>query len=98
MGSWICGTVLGDEKSDCFREEGGEGKFRQQGNNKSSFSRVEGSPFQAPTCCAPALPRAPSLLPQCSPVLPRAPSMLPLAPSMLPLKRPCSLSRPGTVI
>ena len=52
-------------------------------------------PFEAPTCCAPALPLygppAPSLL---SP----APSLLPRAPSVLPLKRPCSLSRPGTAI
>ena len=37
------------------------------------------------------LPRAPSMLP-------RAPSLLPLAPSVLALKRPCSLSRPGTAI
>ncbi len=37
------------------------------------------------------LPRAPS-------VLPHAPPVISLAPSVLPPKRPCSLSRPGTVI
>lgn len=35
------------------------------------------------------------MLPRCSP---GAPLLRPLAPLLLPLKRPCSLSRPGTAI
>ena len=59
-------------------------------------------PFEAPTCCAPALPLygppAPSLLSPAPSLLSPAPSLLPRAPSVLPLKWPCSLSRPGTAI
>ena len=36
--------------------------------------------------------------PWCSLLLPLAPLLLPRAPLLLPLKRPCSLSRPGTAI
>jgi len=45
--------------------------------------------------CSPMLPHAPPVLPRCSP---GAPLLRPLAPLLLPLKRPCSLSRPGTAI
>ena len=48
-------------------------------------------PSAAPLHCPIVLPFAPSMLPL-------APSVLSLAPSVLPLKRPCSLSRPGTAI
>ena len=55
--------------------------------------------FQAPTCCASALPySAPSLLSLAPLYSLSTPSCSLSAPSMLPLKRPYSLSRPGTAI
>ena len=61
-------------------------------NNVGNFSRAECSQ----SCAAPlCFLGAPSVLPRCSL---NAPSLRPLARSVLPLKRPCSLSRSGTVI
>ena len=54
-------------------------------------------PCTAPLC-SPVLPQCSLLLPRCSLVLPPAPSLLSRTPSIFPLKRPCSLSRPRTVI
>ena len=57
----------------------------------SSCSRLRGSQFRLPLCCA--LPPLCSL--RCSL---GAPLLRPLAPLLLPLKRPCSLFRPGMAI
>lgn len=69
---------------------------------KGSLSRDGGSHFRllpaAPLHCPITLTRARSMLPRAPSLLPLAPSLLPRAPSVLPLKRPCSLSRPGTAI
>ena len=76
----------------------------------SIYSRVRGGQFRLPYAVLFVLrPGPPLMLPSCSPVFPlcslaarscslRAPLLRPLAPPVLPLKRPCSLSYPGTAI
>jgi len=55
-------------------------------NDEGSLSRRLWDPFQAPTCCAPALPIV-------LPLLPLLPRCSPGAPPVLTPKRLCSLSR-----
>ena len=67
-------------------------KFLTRRSSVNSMLSCEMAPFQAPSCCAAALPHSvPSMLPPCSLY---APSLLPLTPFMLPPAPSCSLLLP----
>jgi hypothetical protein len=75
-----------------FWTAGIEYSYRRNGGQLKPAQR---SQFRLPPAARPAPPHRSLFAPS---VLPPAPSVLPLAPLLLPLKRPCSLSRPGTAI